>query len=203
MADSLEDLGGYDLFPIEPNWAVTPKGDLDLAKELINYPGTVSQLIGFTYDVPEVWSFGFSPDKDEEYDLINFFVGKYGRTGAFWMKLPHTEFTLTTTALSGSTELRVERNLAERQYQGYERVWIDMHTGDILTREVNDTTDETTYLSLSLTTSLDRDITLTNHYKICRLLFCRFDEDALIMNYSQDYYPQITIYVRELVKEYP
>lgn len=203
MADSLEDLGGYDIFTIDPNWATRPKVDFELAKHIINFPGTVSQLSGISDDVPEAWTVGFTPNKSDEYDFIDFFVGKYGRNGRFWFKLPHTEFTLITTALSGSTELRVDRNWAERQYQGYERIWIDMHNDEILTREITGVTDETTYLALALATSLDREVNLTNHYKICRLLLCRFDEDALIMDFGQDHYPHITINVRELVKEYP
>jgi hypothetical protein len=203
MADSLEDLGGKDIFPLEPNWATRPRLDLEFSRTLIKYPGSVSQLKPLTDDAPERWEFGFTPDKSDEYDLIDFFVGKYGRHGGFWMKIPSREFTLYQDSLSGSTEIRAELNNAERQYQGYERIWIDMHNGEILTRNVDDATNEGSYIALSIATQLDRDLLLTNHYKICRLIYCRFDEDAMILDYSQDQYPQIRLLVRELVKEYP
>lgn len=202
MADSLEDLEGWDIFPIEPNWATRPDVDFELAKIIIRFMGSSAKMESYTEDVPEAWNFGFTPNKQEEYDLIDFFVGKYGMNGRFWMKIPATEFTLYSTALSGSTELRVENNYAHRIYQGRERIWIDMINNDVVTREVTDTTEETDYLSLSLGTSLDRQIDATNHFKICRLLLCRFDEDALIMQFDQDHYPSITLRVRELPNEY-
>jgi hypothetical protein len=203
MADSLEDLGGYTIFPIEPNWAQTPKVDFEFQKTLISFKGTTAQLETHTDYVPEVWQIGFTPDKSDEYDLTDFFVTQYGRNNAFWLKAPAREFTLESDALDGSTELRVEPNYAERIYQGHERLWIDMPNGDILTRKVISTTDQTTYLQLSLGTSLDRDITVSNHYKICRLLFCRFDEDLLALDFNADWYPQVVLQIRELVREYP
>jgi hypothetical protein len=203
MADDLEDLGGFEIFPIEPNWVSKPKLDLELGKIIVKYIGTSAQLNTFTDDVPEAWKLGFNPIKSEEYDLIDFFVNRYGRNGGFWLKVPAREFTLYSTALSGSTELRVEKNYAWRNYQDRERIWIDMHTGDIITRKIIDTTEETDYLALDLNVSLDRDVTLTNHFKICKLLFCRFDEDMLKFDCESNLMSGTQLSVRELVKEYP
>jgi len=203
MADSLEDLGGYSIFPVEPNWLHKPSMNLELARILMKYTGTAAKLSSFTDHVPEAWKLGFTPSKEDEHDLIVFFIARYGKHGGFWIKIPAREFTLYSNSLSGSTEIRVENNGAEQQYQGYERIWIDMHSNDILTRKVLTTTKEDDYLSLGLSVSLDRDVTPSTHFKICRLLFCRFDEDMLKMSFGQNQYPDITLAVRELVREYP
>jgi hypothetical protein len=205
MADNLEDLGTYSIFPIEANWVQKPKMDLELARLIIKYVGTSQKLETFTDDVPEGWSLYFTPDEDDHYDLIDFFAARKGRHGGFWLKIPTREFTLKETALSGSTELVVERNFAHLQYQGYERIYIIMNTGDLITREITGTNDDedNDKLELSLATVTDREITTSNHYFFGRLLLCRFDEDSLIMSYGQNAYPSISVRVVELVKEYP
>lgn len=205
MADSLEDLGGIDMLNFEPNWAGKAKASLDLARKLLNYAGSSSLMIGFSDDVPEVWQLTYQMTKAEEYSFIDYFTTKMGKLESFWFKAPVSEFTLKSTALSGSTELVCYRNYAHRQLQGYERVYVVMHSGDILTRKLTDGVDDedNNEISLQLATSTDRDITVANHYMIGKLLLVRFDIDTLMLDYEANAWPKIKITVRELPLEYP
>ena len=205
MADSLLDIGSESIFPLEINWAKRPEYNLSLARVLMQFPGTASKVISYVDDVPERLTIGVSTfNKNDEYTLIDFFNSHKGCHGRFWIKVPQAEFTLKETALSGTTSLSVYRNGAEQQYQGYERIWILMSNGDVLTRHVLSITDDEAndrYL-LALESATDREINTSNHVLIGRLLLVRFDHDDLSMDYFTDSAEEVVLKVVELVKEY-
>lgn len=205
MADSLNGMGTFNLFPLELNWAKRPKTDLALARILLKHIGTSVALETFTDDVPERINFGVTVTvKSDEYDLIDFFASRKGQHGKFWIKGPSCEFTLKEDALSGSSALLAYRNGAYTQYQGYERIWIGMNGGDILTRHIQSITDDdlNDRYSLNLATPIDRDIDVNGHFIIARLFLVRFTEDKLFLNFLTDVVSEVELTVRELVKEY-
>lgn len=205
MADSLNGMGTFSLFPLEINWVRRPKVDLALARILMKHIGTSIALETFTDDVPERINFGVTVTvKSDEYDLIDFFANRKGQHGKFWIKGMSREFTLKEDALSGSSALLVYRNGAYTQYQGYERIWIGMNDGDVLTRHIQSITDDdlNDRYSLNLATPIDRDIDVDGHFIIARLFLVRFTEDKLFLNFLTDVASEIELTVRELVKEY-
>lgn len=205
MADSLNGIGAFSLFPLDINWAKRPTVDLALARILLKHIGTSVGLETFTDDVPERITFGVTvTEKSDEYDLIDFFANRKGQYGKFWIKGPSREFTLKEDALSGSVALLVYRNGAYTQYQGYERIWIEMNDGDILTRHIQSITDDdlNDRYSLNLATSIDRDLDVDGHIIIARLFLVRFTEDKLFLNFKTDVVSEIELTVKELVKEY-
>ena len=205
MTDSLNGMGTFGLFPLEINWSRRPRLDLALARILTKHIGTSIDLETFIEDAPERLNFGISIlTKSDEYDLIDFFSNRKGQHGKFWIKRPSREFTLKEDALSGSVSLLVHRNGAYSQYQGYERIWIEMNDGDILTRHIQSITDDdlNDRYSLNLATAIDRDLNFDGHIIISRLLLVRFTEDRLFLGFKTDVISEVELTVRELVKEY-
>jgi len=205
MADSLDGMGSFVMFPLEFNWAVRPSRNLELARILQKFAGSSHGLETFTEDAPERLNIGITPlSKSDEYDLIAFFVARKGRVGKFWAKFPITEFLLKEPALSGSSALLVYRNGAHQQYQGVERIWVGMNDGDILTRHVQSITDDdiNDRYSLNLATPLDRDVNVGNHFTLSRLMLVRLDEDKLICNFKSDVFSEIRLRLVELTQEY-
>ena len=205
MTDSLNGMGAFELFPLTINWSRRPKLDLALARILTKHIGTSIDLETFIDDAPERLNFGISiSKKSDEYDLIDFFSNRKGQHGKFWIKNPAREFTLKANALSGSIALLVYRNGAVSQYQGYERIYIVMNDGAILTRHIQSITDDALNdrYSLNLATAIDRDLNVDGHIIISRLLLVRFTEDRLFLNFKTDVVSEIELTVKELVKEY-
>lgn len=205
MADSLNGMGSFDLFPLDINWARQPKVDLELARILMKHIGTSVALETFTDDVPERLNIGVTiSEKSDEYNLIDFFANRKGRHGKFWIKGPSREFTLKENALSGSSAILVYRNGAYTQYQGYERIWIGMNNGDILTRHIQTITDDdlNDRYGLNLATPIDRDVDVDGHFIIARLFLVRLTEDKLFLKFETDSVSEVELTVRELVKEY-
>ena len=108
MADDLDSIGAFEIFPLAINWARRPKLDFALARILLKYTGTASALETFTDDVPEQLAFGVSVlSQADEFDLLDFFMNRKGKHGKFWIKRPSREFTLKENALSGSSAILV------------------------------------------------------------------------------------------------
>lgn len=205
MADSLNDIGSFSLFPLGLNWAKRPTVDLALARILLKHIGTSVSLETFTNDVPERITFGVTvTEKSDEYDLIDFFASRKGQHGKFWMRGPSREFTLNEDALSGSSSILTYRNGAYTQYQGYERIYIEMNNGDILTRHIQSITDDdlNDRYSLNLATPIDRDLDVDGHIIIARLFLVRLTEDKLFLGFKTDVVSEVELTVKELVKEY-
>jgi hypothetical protein len=161
--------------------------------------------VSVTDDVPERLKIGVTvSSKTDEYDLIDFFYNHRGRWAKFWMRSTVREFTLKENALSGSGAIITYVNGAHLQYQGYERIYIVMNNGDVLSRKVGNVTydDVNEKYTLTLTTNLDRDLETDNHFLIARLLLGRFDEDSLILDYETDGVSEQVFTFQELVKEY-
>jgi len=123
-------------------------------------------------------------------------------------RIPHAfnlEFTFQEGILSGASSMFVNRNYANLNYQGDERIWFGMQNGDILTRKVSSLTDDedNDRISLAVATSIDRNLTVSDPYIIGRLLLARFQEDSLIMDFETDKVVSIQVTFYELVNEYP
>ena len=205
MADSLEDLGTASMFPMELNWATIPSSTIEYVRRIAEYRGTVQNLEQVLADAPIPFEARFTPfDKEEEYELLDFFNDRRGMNQRFWIKHPRAHFTLKTTATTGSSALTCEPNRAHIQYQGYERIYIAMDDGDVLTRQVtsvvyNAGTDDQT---VTINTVLDRDVTTINQNRIGRLLLVRFDSDTLTQRITNDRVCEIALKFYELVSEY-
>lgn len=204
MADSITKTGSFELFDIEPNWADDISLDYRISRRVVSYAGTPTVLEAIAPEVPVALSLDFvCEDKNSEFDLLTFFLSKKGQLNRFWLRHPASAFTLRTTALSGATGLYCKRNRFDLVYQGYERIYILMaSTGDIIVRQITSCIDNADYTYIGFDTSIDRDVTLTNHVKIGRLLLGRWSTDRIKFSCHTSGVSEATLEFTELVKEY-
>ena len=205
MADSLTGMGSFELFPLEPNWAKSPSASAVFVRHYESYPGTAQKLGSLTSLVPITMDMGFTLEKADEYAAMAFFAARRGRWQRFWFKGAKRAFTLKEDMASGSTVLYVYDNGAYDLYQGHERIYIEMRSGDLIVRHVTSITDDTETnqrLILLLDTALDRDVNLDNHWKIGRLLLGRVNMDKILLRFKTSHASEITGRFMELPTEY-
>jgi len=202
MADSLTSLSPFEVFPLEPNWARSPAPGLIYARHLEVYAGTSAGLDSITDFTPFTVRSGFSLERSENYDLVDFFVNRRGRWGKYWLKSLRSAFTLRVDMPSGSTILSVYDNGAYEAFEGHERIYIEMMDGDLITRHVINVLEVAEGLSLVLDVQLDRDVTLTNHWIIGRLMLGRFDIDKISFKHKSDAVSEAQLRFIELPTEY-
>lgn len=206
MADDLQGLGTVELFPLLPNWVINPSTNFVIGRYYQTYPGSSMTIEQLTEDVPQVLELGFLlEDKADEYTIIDFFNEHKGRLGRFWLKDPKQSFILKEDANTGSSVLVCEPNRAEDVMRGDERIWIEMGNGDILTRELTsvDYSEVDDATTLSLDTSVDRDLLITpNYLTIAKLLLVRLDYDTLQIKCHSNVVGETSFKFRELPKEY-
>jgi len=205
MADSLDGLGSGELFPLMPNWVVRPTTNLVIGRYYQTHPGSSFIIEELTPDVPVIIELGFMLEKEDENILLDFFHERKGMLQRFWVKDPKTAFVLKEVATLGSSVLKCYPNGAEEIMRGDERIWIEMSdTGDVLTREITavDYYSPDDEVHVSLNSTVDRDVTPTNHLLIARLLLVRFAYDTLEIKGQSNLIGESSIRFKELVKEY-
>ena len=208
MADSLLDINypTYPLFPFDPNWASEPKTMASMTRRVVEFQGTSQQLVLLTEDCPIQFNAAFLfTTKADIYTMWEFFCARRGRCQRFWIKHPKRLFRLKVAAGTGTDFLGCYPNAFHRPFRAYERLYIRMNNGDILTRSVtaaeyNEGEDR---LDLTLDSNLDRDIGLTDYDCIGRLLLCRFDADELPEVIYTTTISEVQFSFVELVQEYP
>lgn len=205
MADDYQDLGGLEVFPFRPNWLTRPSTSHVYARRLLSQAGTVKRLASLTDWAPDVWEASFQVDnKDDEYDLLDFFYDRRGKHGRFWVEHPASAFVLESDILSGAVEIPCEANKSDIAWQGNERIYIEMADGDVLTRKVGtiDYSEANDRVELNLTTALDRDLTSANHNMIGKFLLARFASDGIELAHESIDVFRVKLRFYELVEEY-
>jgi hypothetical protein len=206
MADSRLNLGGYELFPFFPNWATKPKSTGSLLRRTLQYPGTVAELIDLSDQSPLTFEATFFlSTRANIFTLQDFFDDRLGKVNQFWVEHPPAWAILAEDAAIFDEILVCQDNDASISYHGHERLYVRMNNGDITTRHVSSIVHNagTGYEEYWLTDGLAYAITTTNHYRIGRLLFVRFDQDSLQLKYNTDNKAEVTLKFYELVEEYP
>jgi len=206
MADSITAMGSAPkYFPLHPNWANPPGSNYGLARDYVSFPGT-TQLIGSSTDLaPREFTLSFLVDnKQDEFDLLTFLHEVKGKSYRFWVEHPAIAFILKEDASSGSSSIKCYRNGFEKISQGNERLFIAMKNGDLLVRKMDEANwnSATEELTLVLDSTLDRDLTLTNHWLIGRYLLCRLGDDKFKMDHVTRDVSKFTFKFTELPDEY-
>lgn len=198
-------VGSFPRFPLEPNWVSAPSTQLSMLRRVLQFRGTSHHLETLTDDVPITTEMRFTIFTLADYNsLMGHFATARGRVNRFWVKCPVRHFEMKTNANNGSSQLILYPNNFDLQYQGYERIFIEMSDGDILARHVTAATYNSVddQLEISINTALDRDLTTTNHIIIGRYLLVRFDSDELRLEAVTDQVCSTTLAFTELVTEY-
>lgn len=205
MADSIQDLGAVtDLLRMQPNWTSEPQLTMEFTRNILSYPGTVVNIISWFDDSPHMLDYEyFFETKQAEKELLDFFTARSGRVHPFWLLGFHQFFVLSQQITNNSPILYVKKNDFDRTYQGFERVYIRMSNGDILTKKVISVvpgpgSDE---LTLQVATNFDRDIPVGT--EVFRLYFVRFNIDEIKIDYGTNAAGKISAKFYELIREYP
>jgi len=112
LPDQLTGLGSItDILRIEPNWINEIGGDLQLSKEILEFPGTVQEQQLHTTDRPVRYTMRFSFLSRSELRAFEvFFHSMKGRHGCFWMPSPSQQFDLFSDHTLGEGALRYKEN---------------------------------------------------------------------------------------------
>lgn len=206
MANSFSGLGDLELFPFEPSWADPPSMTPVFVRRIISQRGTVQDVESVTGDVPARMTLGFSLLSAEDVlAFSDFFMERKGRLGRFWLMHPACAFTLAASASLNQNLLVCRDNLAARQFQGYERIYLLMNDGDILIRQVTavESDQDGSLCTLTLDADLDRVVTPDALARIGRVYLVRFDQDDLDFRFiTPGAAGDVRLTFYELVKEY-
>lgn len=206
MANNFSGLGDLELFPFEPSWADPPSMTPVFVRRIISQRGTVQDVESVTGDVPARMTLGFSLLSAEDVlAFSDFFMERKGRLGRFWLMHPACAFTLAASASLNQNLLVCRDNLAARQFQGYERIYLLMNDGDILIRQVTavESDQDGSLCTLTLDADLDRVVTPDALARIGRVYLVRFDQDDLDFRFiTPGAAGDVRLTFYELVKEY-
>lgn len=207
MADNKTGLGTItDILNTEPNWNRAIEVERALNAKLMGYPGTVQKILSWSDDLPAVVAFKLTnASKQDEFDLLTFFNLMKGRLGKFWVRSELKEFGLSQDMPQNSTGLYVNDNKFDLAYRGYERIYLDMANGDLITRKVTSVSSGpgAGELTLQIDTVTDRQINRADVRKFGRFLLVRFDVDKISFEHGEKSISDVEVKLRELVKEYP
>lgn len=203
MSDSLLNLQGFSLLTKTPNWTGNITNKFLFSRRLSGFTATAVKVDEVAPETPVALECSFQcNDKSEEFYLLSFFVQQLARVGRFWIMDPSSSFKLQSNAVSGASGIYCHRNRFDLIYQGYERVYIEMSNGDILTRRISAVVDGANTTYLNFYNPIDRDITTGTCVKIGRLFLGRFDSDVARFKFYSNVVSEITLPFVELVKEY-
>jgi len=203
--DSLLDIGGETEFPFLMDWSTNPINKFQITRNLFEYRGTASKIEQQNPETPiNVEADFYFENKEAEYTFLDFIHGRIGKTKRFWLRHPKQMFRLTEGVSNGSVVMRCEPNNFDLFHVGHERIYIEMNTGDTLTRHVENATYDSVNeeLNLEIASAIDRSIDLTNYYIIGRYYLMRFDVDAFRLKIISNTKSQISLRFVEVIRDY-
>lgn len=205
MADDLDDVGTVEFFPFTPNFVSSPNTNLSLLRDLKEYPGTTKEIGQVEEEIPIQCSCKFELDNmDDISSMFDFFHSKRGMAIKFWFRHPAQAFSIKEGIVNGNNTMVCYPNFSQFVYQGFERIYFELASGDLLARKVNgivyDDVDDD--ITVSLNTTFDRDLTSDDIINIGRLILCRFDNDILRTNCASSQHLSFKLDFYELVREY-
>jgi hypothetical protein len=190
----------YDIFNIGLDWSKHPTQTLEPYRTPIQYPGSGIYLRNITDDVQIKVSVSFTNmSKSDENALLTYFNNHKGRLNAFWFPIPKNYFTALYYNISAAD---THINIADSSpiwLRGYERMFILTKSGSLYHAKI----DNITTLVMNLTTAIGGDILLTDISIFGKMIYCRFDQDDLVIKHTTTAISECDAALIELPKEYP
>jgi len=203
MSNSVADLiacGTTEIFLALPDWTTPPTLDLSFGREVIQYDEAVTRFRYLTSDLE--WKSGgvFSNFfKTEEYYILDFFFRHMGRLKKFWLPVQSQYFKLATNIGNGATVFTLDDDTFQYVYRGYERLYMLLSSGDMITRKISSSHGSGEY---SVATAFDRAINKNNVVLFGKLALVRFDQDEIEMQHDTPEVSTCELSFKELPKEY-
>ena len=206
MPDQLTGLGTIsDILRSSVNWAQDVSADLQLSREILEFPGTVQQQLLNTTDRPARYTVGFTFHNRAELRVFEqFFHSMKGKLGHFWLPAPNQQFELFSNHTASEGALRYKENGFSEVFKGYERVYVEKRDGSLLTYKITSISDgQPGEKQLNLGIAIDQDISINDISNFSLLHLMRFDADEPPFDFINDEVVELKMTVTELVKEYP
>ena len=207
MSDHLTGLSGYDLYRMAIDAKTAPQSQLEPSRSFVSEPGTRKGVVTHSTNLPLKFSYGFTLiDRSEIYEMLEFFTAVRGQLTPFWWCMEQNLFAPSADFLTGQTVLSIEDNGFVEDFAGYERIFMRLISGDLLTYQVDDVASGLNPgdpMSVTIETALDRDVDASDIDMFGKLLFCRLDTDELSMSYKTSDIAECSLEFIELVEEYP
>lgn len=187
-----------------PNWAETPKWKIQATSILTQYPGTSMELADKSLPIPKRRTLTYSNfTKELEFEMTSFFYSHFGRKQKFWQPSWDVSFKAYEDIQNGATQIKICTSNFYMVSQGYERFFMLLFNGDMISRQITEVTKQNEYEVLHLKTEMDRSIALDEIELMCLFLLGRFDMDALIFRHDTDTISSVAWEFIELIREYP
>ena len=204
MSDDIQGLGTTpdyrDLILELVNWEERPKLGIKSNVQLFGFEGTVQQVINHSEEQPHNLSFSVMLLSLEEiYNFLKFWHDRKGMHERFWFPLMYNVFELMSPISSGVTQIVVSS--PEFEYRGFERLYLYLNDGSLITRKITQVTDDGDNLILTVS-EMDRQILAADVVLFSLFLLCHFDVDQIELNYSNPSIASTNVRISELVNEY-
>jgi len=205
MADSILNLTRtQDRLMIKPNWVQPIESTFDFYREIYGYSGTVTNIFNLSKNYSHQVTYTFTNlNSEDEFNLTHFFCLHRGRCRRFWVPLWYNAFKLNIAVSAGDNILTIINNNFYRVDRGYDRIFLLLKNGDLITRSVtlvlkglNNTEN------ILLDSPIDRDIGLTDYTFFGKFLLSRFMDDKMDLKYNSDTGSSCQLSIKELPFEY-
>ena len=188
-----------DIFSIKNDWLKQPTQTLEPYRTIIQYPGSGIKIRKITDDVQIKFTASFTNlTKEDISDLLSYFNSHKGRQKAFWVPVPKNYFTATLDIGSTDVIIRIE-DPSPIFLRGYERSYILRNDGSIFFNKIMGLTSSIMTIDAPLGQFVSKDSIAF----FGRLIYCRFDQDEIVMQHITTDISECELSFIELPKEYP
>jgi len=202
MADNIADLGTEERWEMRPNWRDSNQVQLVGSRDIVAFPSTITDIFIYSPLHHNIISLKFTcENKGIEYALTDFYNNRKGRLERFWLQGYREEFILSKDISITNTIIYVEDNGFDLVYQGYERIYLELSSGDLITRKITNVAKVGTELLLTVS-AMDRNILMTEVKIFGRIYLVRFNKDILNMSFKTTKISECSLEFLEVVKEY-
>jgi hypothetical protein len=189
----------YDIFNIGIDWAKQPKQTLEPYRTIIQYPGSGIYIRDISDEIQIKFSAEYTNlSKSAENQILSYFKTHNGRLNAFWIPVPKNYFTATANIGAGNTTISIQ-DVSPIWLRGYERMFIIGPDLTLYHAKITGLTSTT----MSIDAPLGVALTMGQILLFGKLIYCRFDQDEISMQYSSDSVSECELSFIELPKEYP
>lgn len=206
MADSIESLGSYEVFPFLPNYRETLDDTLLAAITRTEFRGGSSILVPNQDHTPVMVKATYTMNgKEEISSVLDFIEARRARKETFWYYLRTSDFKIKEDISNGTSEITCYYNFYAQSYKTVDRFYFQLNNGDTYVRRVTSVVDDpsTPDTVITITPTIDLDIAMTEITFMSRVLFVRLDLDEYDFNYKSDSVAELSIRLVERPTEYP
>jgi hypothetical protein len=186
------------------NWVKPVKGNYELSRQIADFPGTIQEVILNSEERPAKFELQLTFfDNYELTEILSFFSLHKGRWAKFWFLSQMAFFTINGDIVANDSNIRVVDNKFTKTFRGYERIYLKLKDGSLLTYKIASVEESQGEIILQTETPVNRAIMAQEVEKISFMFLMRFDVDNMTPTHITDNKGNIDTTLIEVVKEYP